>query len=186
MSDVNTEDNRRFVCVLDGEDGIVEVNDDWTQFAVENQYGLDKHEVIDHCIWDFIVDGYSRELYQDLFAKVRQEQCSLTIEFRCDCAELKRFMAMKISPLPDRGIDLTSWVLKLEPQLRVDLFDVTAERSSKVLKVCDWCKQVETESQHWISAEDYMSGLDTTQLLPSLVHSICPGCYQQAVEKFNI
>lgn len=172
-------DDRHFIYHINHEDELIYANDDWYDFAKENEAGyLVADRMYGQSLWNFIIDPETINLYQTIFHKVRKNNTVLTLPFRCDSPELRRYMKLTIAKM-DSGIQLTGRVLKLEKRDKVLLFDAHAKRTNKTLRICAWCKKVEVEG-NWHEVETVIERLKLFQKtkLPQLDHVMCNNCYK--------
>lgn len=173
---------------LDAEDRISMVSPEWLAFACDNDAGgLTSEEVIGRSLLEFISDAETRMIYHVLLNKARATGTSLTVKFRCDSPDLRRFMAMEIVPIEKGGIRLVSRVLRQEARRSAPLLDVCRPRSEEILTVCSWCKRVLTDNA-WLEVEDAIERLHLFDRarLPQLSHGICPDCDLQMRKEFGI
>lgn len=168
-----------FICRVDAADRIAFVNANWTQFAVENGLAqLTAKEVAGVSLWRYVSDSATRHLYGIFMQRVRQTGRSVTVPFRCDAPDRRRFMRMTIRPLAEGGLEFHSELLREEPRSKVSLLDQAIPRGTDMLEMCSWCKKV--KAPDWVEAEEGVARLklfDTPQL-PQVTHGICPDCSQ--------
>jgi hypothetical protein len=83
---------------IDALDRLVEVNDAWNIFAVENGAAeLTRDRVLGQPIWQYVSDQTTQELYRSLIAVARESK-HIEFVYRCDTPALKRLMQMTIIP----------------------------------------------------------------------------------------
>ncbi|MEZ5501851.1 MAG: hypothetical protein R3E50_04035 [Halioglobus sp.] len=164
---------------VNAQDVVVEINGAWKDFAVENdQPSLGASLVLGRPIWQFIAGMELRHLYELVVARVRQKGESVTLPFRCDAPDSRRYMEMSIRPLPDNGVEYETRLLRLEQRPVAGLLAAGNERSESLLAICSWCKRVQVTEGEWVEVEEAVSRLDLFQrdLLPPITHGICPDC----------
>jgi hypothetical protein len=162
---------------LDRSDRIRSVSPEWVAFAIENGApGLTESGVLGHRLWDFITDRQTRYLYELILAKVRRDGGSITLPFRCDAPDRRRYMRLKIARGDQGGLDFVSTLVREEPRDAISLFEAPASVTGTV-KMCSWCKQVETP-EAWVEVEAAIERLDLLDRLPvpRISHGICPAC----------
>jgi hypothetical protein len=82
---------------VDGNDVIVSLGDDWLRFARENAAAeLSRESVIGHNLWEYVAGNATRELYEVIFRRVRDQRRTLVLPFRCDSPDRFRFMQLAI------------------------------------------------------------------------------------------
>jgi hypothetical protein len=173
---------RQFICHVDAGDRITFVDESWVAFAAENGLGwLTLESVKGRSLWHYISDETTRQFYKALAAKVRETGRALSVPFRCDGPEVRRFMKMFIMNMVEGGLKFQSVLLDEQPRPKVELLDVNFPRSEEMLTVCAWCKKVKVGG--WVEVEDAVRELwlfERTQL-PRITHGVCPEC-QEMVE----
>lgn len=150
---------------------------DWEQFAAENGTPeLTAATVLGRELWSFVSEPTSREFYRILARKTRESGKLVSVPFRCDGPDCRRYMRMFIQPVAGNGLEFRSVLEREEKRERLALFDPQAPRSNQVLHICAWCKRVKLTD--WTEAEYAVEQLrlfDEVHL-PTLSHSICPNC----------
>ena len=163
---------------VDRHDDIVAVNDTWTTFALANDAPELVHErVLQRSIWDFIVDGTTRQLYGDLLLRVRRGMPA-RFPFRCDSPTARRHLEMRLTRRPDDTVQFESVVLASELRVQQPLWDRHLRRGDDLVPVCSWCKRVETAGE-WFEVEDAIGRLRLFERhdMPRLSHGICRDCF---------
>ena len=96
----------RYEYRIDAANTITHVSSAWEEFAQQNDAPeLTAAAVYGRPILDFITGPVVRHLYQDLFDRVRQYHRHITVPFRCDGPDVRRFMRLDISPRDDNEIN---------------------------------------------------------------------------------
>ncbi len=178
----NWQDQRHVLWIVNRDDKIVLVNQDWLAFARENATPhLVEEAVINRDLWHFIADKETTYLYKMVLERVRTQKPHLIIPFRCDSPDCRRFMEMTISHLPEDAVKFQSRILKQELREAVRLLDISVSRSSHFLPICSWCKKIEVSPERWLEVEDAIKTLDlfVNENLPQLSHGICNSCFEQ-------
>lgn len=152
---------------IDQKDIIISTNEDWSEFAHENDY---EQNVVGKCLWDFISDDTLVVLWKDLLKHVRKTKRSVILEYRCDASNRKRHMTISI--IPGDVIEFRSKLIKeeLQEELGIDL--------TKLIKSCSWCKRLHYKSE-WVDIDMYLKVarmFEETKVLPKITHGICPDC----------
>lgn len=175
--------------LVDEENRILDVDDAWLRFAVENDAPeLDREAVLGEPLWQFIGDAETRLIYEALLARVREGQRRVSVPFRCDSPAVRRFMEMEIVPAGERQIALTGHLLRREERAPVPLLDPTVARSDELISVCSWCKKVELSPVEWVEVEEAVTRLDLFARvpLPGISHGICPSCSERFHSGLNL
>jgi hypothetical protein len=157
---------------------IVIVNEAWLSFADENDArNLTRDFVLGKSLWEFITDKETRHLYQIMLDKVRTSKSAITIPFRCDSPNCRRYMELKIEALTEDLIQFSSRILKQEFRDPNKLLDESENRSNQTLTICGWCKKVKAGAE-WVEVEEAIEyfGLYENVPIPQLTHGMCPTC----------
>ena len=170
---------------LDGSDAIVSLGDAWLQFARENGApGLTREAVLGTSVWEYIAGDSTREIYELLFRRVRDEVQPIVLPFRCDSADRFRFMELEIAPGEGRALRLRGRLLREQLRPHFKLLDRFVRRSSEPLPICSVCLRVELFGTSWVEAEEAATRLDLfgASELPPLEYRICADCVRAARE----
>ncbi len=180
----NSDDQGVFRYVLDANDRIRFVSDEWLDFARQNgAERLDRERVIEHSIWDFIVDARTRELYEKLFERARSYGQVLCVPFRCDSPDRRRFMELDLIGLEDGGVLIESRLLCEERREPVSFESLT--RNGSPARMCSWCKRICSDDGSWVEIEEIE---EVEAIGPDLgiSHVTCPACYGRAREQLGM
>lgn len=175
--------SRDFVYHVDAEDRIIFVNAEWLAFAGGNGglcQSLDS--LLGVSIWKFLTDATTYQIYELVMAKVRERGNSITLPFRCDSPDKRRFMELEIKPLQARQLQFSSRLLREEARPTVLLLTSGKPCNDKHLLMCSWCKRVATPE--WLEVEDAVLRLRLFDeaTVPQITHGICPDC-QRSIQK---
>lgn len=172
-------DAEPLVYSLDACDRIVRVNDAWTRFALENDAPeLAAQHVLRRSIWDFLDDPTTRQIYADLFSRVRQGRTA-SFSLRCDSPTLRRHLTMIIRPAERNSVDFQCAVVAVESRPTQRIWDRRTIRSGSLLRACAWCKRVDVGGE-WMEIDVALEPLRIFELerLPAVTHGICDACHQ--------
>lgn len=162
---------------LDSEDRIRSVGGAWTSFARANGAEHLEHGILGTPIWDWIAGMDVRHLYRLLFTRVRGTHASVRLPFRCDSPDVRRFMELEVTSLPDDGLLCNARLERSERRPQVSLLEPRAVRSEDLLAICSWCKRVRVSHVCWLEIEDALCALQLLQgAPPAITHTVCPGC----------
>ena len=174
---------------IDAEDRIVSLSDGWDTFAIENQApdSCLSSGVLNRRIWDFISDLETRHLYQVINGSVRSSGRPVTVPFRCDAPDRRRFLEMKIVSAKQKQIEYKSALIREEPREPVALLMAGISRSDELVKMCSMCKQVNLPDGAWVEAEVAIAGMRLFEksTLPGISYGICPKCYKVALAEIE-
>jgi hypothetical protein len=171
--------NKDVVYVIDDQDRLVCVNENWEQFASQNLgEELLPSSILNQSIWQSVVDRDTRLIYEELFSRVREHGEKLRFAYRCDTPTLRRFMELQLHPLAENQIQIVSRVLRVEERAYTALLDPLSERSQAFIDICGWCKRVHVSEDRWVEVEEAIQvlGLFDAPTMPHLSHGICPDC----------
>lgn len=175
---MESSDNRSFKYQINRNDIITYINQEWLDFALENQSeNLNEDSIIGSSLWHHIVNPVTVNIYETLIQKVRETNSVIKIPFRCDSPDKRRFMEMKITHLNEGTIEFTNSILGEEVRSSAPLLDPMFPRNSQLIRMCGWCKKVKT-STGWLEAEEAVIALKifNEPSLPRITHGICPPC----------
>ncbi len=160
------------------DDRVHYINDAWNDFAHANVWWSSDSAVIGKSLWDFINGQDTRLVYQLLVKRVRDDRCQVLVPFRCDSADIRRFMELDLEPGADDVVNFACRIVKIESRPRVALLAGDVERSDQVVTVCSWCKKVRIGTGDWVDVEEAVDRLElfNANVQPRLNHGICPPC----------
>lgn len=161
---------------INANDQITAVSDSWAPFAVANDAPHLAAGVIGRSIWEFVSGVTTRQLYHELFSRVRTGR-TVSFAYRCDSPGLRRFMQMTITARPASGMRFESLTLRVEPRDPPVILGVAQSPAGAPLVVCSWCKAVEV-ADAW---EEIEVAVERLKLFGGgspveLTHAICPQC----------
>ena len=171
---------------IDGADTIINVSDNWQNFARGNAWAgpLPPEDVVGNQLWDFIQDLETRYLYQEVFRRVRAGKPCRPIPFRCDAPDERRFLELILDAFPNEQIEITSRTVRTERRNPVKLLETGTPRSTTdFLKICSMCKKIQVSQEQWAEVEEglvYLKIFEGAQM-PQLTHGICPECYRKVM-----
>jgi len=178
-----------FIYRIDSTDTIVSISDNWSAFANANAWrgSVGPEGVVGRTLWDFIEDIDTRQLYRDLFGRIRGGMASRPIPFRCDSADERRHLELMIKALPNEQLEISSTICETESRSPVSLLDVDTPRSSEFITVCSMCKKVKVSPSEWNEIEEGLALLRIFEAgkMPQLSHGVCPSCFQVAMKKLD-
>jgi hypothetical protein len=168
---------REFIYQVDANDRITFVDANWVAFAAENgSPALTAEAVTGKSLWDYLTNLTLRHFYIIFMADVRKTGRGITVPFRCDGPECRRFMKLFILPLADGAVEFRSTLVREEARPKVNLLDPDFPRTEELITMCAWCKKV--RASDWMEAEDAVHELKffDQSRLPQISHGICDDC----------
>jgi len=170
---------KQFTYQIDANDVMIYVDNNWLDFALENKSShLTYETVVGTSIWEYITDVDTNQIYQIIFNRVRKDQKSISVPFRCDSPELKRCFYLSIHPLRNNHIEFHSILMHEERRNYQAFLDPTYSRTEEFIKMCSWCKKIYLPDHTWEEVEKAVIALKLFELshLPQITHGICPTC----------
>lgn len=165
---------------------IAYVNDAWLDFAIENGCAsLSRENVIGRSLWEFVAGATTRHLYETLGQLVVEQERTAEIHFRCDAPDYRRFMKMRLKPLPHACLRYECRILHEEGREAVSLDAAFLEMDAAMVVMCSVCKKVQRPVDGaWIEVEDAVNQLDLLDAgaACNISHGLCPECYQCALD----
>ncbi len=159
---------------IDAHDQIVHVNDAWDRAAWAFDNSQLSSSIIGDELWRFLGSPAVELLYRELVDDLRLTGGMAVFPYRCDSPEWLRDMEMEVRSLPRGDIEFRSQTLAVVPAPAVPF---PHSPPGQVLKVCSWCRSVETKEK-WIHLGPAITYFDLFRQdqTPLTSHSICPGC----------
>lgn len=164
---------------INDRDEIIFVDEAWDRFAKSNDVAeLGANRVLGRVLWDFISDRVTRELYQQIVARVRQGR-QAQFKLRCDGPSCKRHLEMTIHATGRNTVEFVTHSLQEEDRPAVALLARDTPRSREYLRVCAWCNRIKVGSDAWKEVEVAVERLGLFQVgrMPRLTHGLCPACF---------
>ena len=169
---------------VDVNDDLAWVDSSWLGFANENGASdLTKTPIQGKCLWDFIADESTRNLYREIHRRVRSTGRAIVLPLRCDSPNLKRYMQLTISPGFSGALDYRCILHRVELQPRLTILEYSTKRSSDMLTMCSCCKKVCVEPMGWVHVEAVAAKLHLfdSDTVPQLQYLVCPECVSAPV-----
>ncbi len=171
--------------IIDRDDHITYVSDDWWFFAEENEAGPDCYppQLLGRPLWDFIAGEETRQLYRIMLAKARSGKKPVQVPIRCDSPELRREIMISLKSVGDGHIEFLCRTMQIEAREPVDLLRRDVKRTGSTIRICSFCKKIAMPSNEWIDTELAIKrlALFIDSALPQLRHCLCPGCHAAAL-----
>jgi hypothetical protein len=173
-------DTTSIIYRIDANNQLVEVDENWDRFAIANDSPhLVRDRVLHKPLFDLVSDPLSSHLYKLLIERVKFTGKTIEFDFRCDSPTMRRFMHMEMSrQAGNGGICFKSTNEREEPRDYIELLAPHAKRSTDLVIICSWCKQVKITEDQWVEIEDGVQilRLFDADTLPQLSHGMCPAC----------
>lgn len=170
---------------VDQRDVITRVNTAWRTFASANGAPTLASSAVGTSLWAHVSGTKTRRLYEAVHATVRATGRSVTLPYRCDAPDERRWMTLTVHPLGGGQLQVVSALVRREQRTPVLLLDATVPRGDWPMLVCGWCSRVRTVSPAafdrakpapWLNVESVRAGLTGATALPRLMHDACPDC----------
>lgn len=180
-------DDRSFFYRTDAKNRIIFVNQEWIDFAQENQAPeLKQVNVVGQPLERFITGWETRHLYEIVYERVRQSGQDVLIPFRCDSPEFRREFQMRVSLSEKNCLDFTVRVIRITQRPPNQLLDSLVEHSSESFVICSWCKRIQMESTCWVDIEEAVKMQNLFGAAPpSLTHEVCPDCLKTIIHQIR-
>ena len=169
-----------FIYRINERDEITWISDTWVAFAGENDASeLSRENVIAQQLWRYITDSDTASIYRNILKRVRGSAGEITLPFRCDSPDRRRFMELTLVGRAEGEVEFISRLLREEPRARIALLDRKVQRSDKLVKICAWCDAVQHPSGGWCAIEDCVDELApfVDEAVPGVTHGMCPSCH---------
>jgi hypothetical protein len=183
------KDRHTYRYVIDEEDRIVSVSDNWTEFALENNAGegVIPPDVIGRSLFDYIPDEDTKGVYKIILDSIRETRSRLKIPINCDSPDLRRKIDIDIKWRADNGIEFISRIVNMEKRDPVNILDPTFKRSKQHLRICSFCKKIEVEIDRFMETEKAIKYLDIfkSDVFPELHQVVCMDCVQRVSDSIQ-
>jgi hypothetical protein len=166
-----------FQYVIDADNCIVDVDLQWLAFARANDAdSLGKDAVIGEYLIKYIAGWETADFYSKIYKVLRKTGKELTLPFRCDSPDVRRYMELRLIPLEDGCIQHIGRLLRREQRKYVPLLDPGLGRTGDYQKICSICRKIMTDNGQW---EEIEEALDEPYSVPfsglrRLSHTLCP------------
>ena len=126
----------------------------------------------------FLAGWNVMELYAAVFDRVRARQIAVTIPFRCDSPNGRRYMELEIAPRPEGRLHLTGHLVRSVAHPRIPLLDLKQRRNSQWRIICSICRRLKMPEGRWLEIEEALDDpyAIPAEGLPCLSHDVCPTC----------
>ena len=132
-------------------------------------------------ILQWVTGEETKHLLDSIFRHVRATQMSVTIPYRFDAPDVRRYLNFDAYPEGDGRLRLVHRILREEPRsARLTVLDRQPERSEALLTMCSWCCKIKTATT-WTELQDAVAQLSllSTERPPMITHGICVSCEER-------
>ena len=178
-----------YTYIVDKNDRMLGLSANWQSFSDPNAGGAAclPINIVGSSLWGHIAEWETKHLYEMILEGVRNSQRSATFDFPCDSPEIRRFLTLSVSPLPDRSIHFKSQIVGTELRTPVHCLLANIERSDEFLRICSMCKRIAIGTEEWVEVELAVQRLELFQkrVMPKFTHGICKDCYTAAIAELD-
>jgi hypothetical protein len=164
---------------IDADDIVVTLGEGWSEFAADNEAPELVAAPTGRTLWSQIGDPQLRDLWRTAVDRVRANEVSVSVPFRCDGPSSRRWFEMNLSPLPDGGVHFRSTLTFEMARPRVPMLERSAPRdeAAAAVAVCSCCAEG-LHGETWVPVEELLSSLRLLEHAPapSVSYGICPRC----------
>ncbi len=182
------EENQIIQYIIDAENRITYVSDEWWLFAEDNGAGRECYppQLLGRSLWDFIAGEETRHLYGILIDKTRAEKKAIQVPIRCDSPERRRQIMIALKSVGDGHIEFLCRTVRVDARAPVDLLRQDVKRSDRIIRICSFCKKIAVADE-WIDTERAIArmALFSDNALPRLSHGVCPACHAAALAELK-
>jgi hypothetical protein len=176
--DENLSDLPAIRYVIDKQDRIRSVNQAFLDFGRDNDWQPEPSSLINRSLFDFVVGQEVCVLMDALFRRVRETTKTVSIPFRCDSSNFRRYMTMRISTFSHGELTFDNILLDQQPRAAVDLSAIAPSSKDNCVSMCSWCNRIALDDGQWVEAE---VAIDKKTLFadtpPSVIsHGLCSDC----------
>ena len=166
---------------IGADDRLIEVGGGWDEFARRNGADRLAEPLPGRVLWSYFAGPDLTEVWRALVARVRAEGAGITVPFRCDAPDAKRWFEMVVSPERDGAVRFHTTLVFEEPRPAIALLADSVERDElrPPVSVCSWCGR----AQHggaWQELDDLVRAARMLEEPPAppLERVVCPECTQ--------
>jgi len=171
--------------VIDASDKVVSTNSEFDSFAKESDASELEYSVHGKSIWSFLGAEKLKALYYQLFEGVRATQKSVDINFRCDNAQVLKFMNMTIEPEPNNCLKISTRLLREISRKRALAREVFYLGIANGTPMCSNCNRVHINAAiGWIEVDKALaSNLISDKL--NVLFKVCDDCVEYFDKTIN-
>ena len=164
---------------LDANNTLVRVNREWDLFADANgSPEVFGRAVLGRNIDDFISDKTTRDLYQQIFTKVRETQKPVSFDYRCDSPKVMRFITMTVTPGREGHVLCTNSTTEIRPVKQTNIPVPASPSMPRAVPRCSVCTKVKWDDVWMPVDEAFTKGLELDDGARfSVYYQICPTCH---------
>lgn len=171
---------------VDARDTLDFVSPEWDLFAAANDgEAALSFRVLGTTLWDHVSDGTSRELYRLVLARARKGT-RILFDLRCDAPDVRRRLAMEVTPGPDGAVEFRTRILTEEPRFAAPVLHSAGGDEPAALLACSWCNRFLVDSS-WEEIEVAAASLKLFDRTPPplVSHGICEPCSQEMLRSMS-
>lgn len=162
---------------LDSDDRISFLGGSWAEFARSNGAPDLVDEPLGRSIWDYVDGAAPALLWSELFRRARLTHTVLTVPFRCDSPQERRYLTLAVRKLGGGTLELVTRTQRVETRaVPVAWLESTAKPGNWAISSCSWCRKFEVDGE-WLEVEEAVVRLGAfDEAVPAVTHGICPAC----------
>lgn len=175
---------------IDEHDVIESVGGGWDAFAKDNEAaGLAGTGVVGRSLYEFIAGDELRRIHGHLLRSVRTHGTPLSLPFRCDSPDARRFMRLEMRLAGADAVEFRAVLLRAEKRPHLRLLDAGEPRSRSFVVSCSFCHRIRDRESDasWLEIDAAVErmGLLLSSLPPRLVHGVCPACKARILRRLR-
>jgi hypothetical protein len=169
---------------IDKNNIIRSIDTNFMAFAKANGWDSAESDVIDRHLGEFISGNEIKLLTEKLIDKVRRTKHPISIPYRCDSPDARRYLEMRLQLFPDNQILFANRILRVIPQNLPGYSLLRSTNCEDSDCVCSWCNQAKLKDDQWVDIDVAIRSLDLMAGNPELkiTHGLCNSC-QAALTK---
>lgn len=159
--------------VVDNDDLIVDISQDWEAFANDNDAkNLDKANVLGKPLFQYISGDTTRMFVWSLFNNARMLRKQYVKNYRCDSAMLKRYMEMTITPSDNGILEISNRILATEAKkYRTEIVYYQSR-----IRRCSMCNRL-NHNDDWSEADELVeTGVLESEKNIYVIYTVCDSC----------
>jgi hypothetical protein len=175
----------RVIYIIDHDDRIIFTNDEWKQFALENDAPeMISEKVINQKFWNYLSGETIINIYQAILQRVRGGK-AIKYNFRCDTPTAARILQMNITMLENETVQFETVLVQSKERALQKILDRYSPRTEEIITMCSWCNRINL-SDEWHEVEEAISRLELFEQgsLPQISHGMCEDCFEIVTKEF--
>lgn len=160
------------VYLLNPENLIIEINQEWDMFASENEgLNISKDDVVGRSILDFVSGKTTKQYWAEMFDRVRLAKAPVDLDYRCDSPSVMRWMGMKLQSLNNGDLRISNETYAIKNRPHPIHFELATQRGKDTFIRCSVCNKLKHKGA-WIEPDDLAAKHQISKFI--VTYGVCP------------